>query len=472
MATNSSVNLRITNNPDGFDVAGGTTVRKITVSGGDVSIVGTGANVISMPPLSTTLATLGANQFSDVQKGMQIDNMIVTGMTTGAGATAVNTPYTIVTRDRSGNTAINNVIEGYTTTAMGSGNNGTYLNEMSTYLQFFTAGVANWEIRLPFPVYLTIGQQFLFVNNGTFEARIKSCGTDIVQIMAPGSSLLVTCISNAAVTTTAPWSAVYSLNEFSGYTTTATAAGTTVFTVASTYQQYFTGTNTQTVTLPVTSTLALGRQYKIVNNSTQAVTVNSSGSNAVIVLAGGTSAILTCILISGTTAASWAYWYEGVTVASGKVLSVSNTITLAGTDGTTMTFPSTSATIARTDAANSFTGIQTMGAALREKVSALTPGSTPALDAALGNVFTIAMANDPTTIAVPSNAVDGQKIIIKASTDATPRTLALNTGAGGFRFGADITALTQTAANKTDYIGCVYNGTASFWDVIAYTKGF
>lgn len=50
--------------------------------------------------------------------------------------------------------------------------------------------------------------------------------------------------------------------------------------------------------------------------------------------------------------------------ASGKVLTVSNTLTLAGTDDTTMTFPSTSATVARTDAANTFTGTQTFSGAV------------------------------------------------------------------------------------------------------------
>lgn len=47
-------------------------------------------------------------------------------------------------------------------------------------------------------------------------------------------------------------------------------------------------------------------------------------------------------------------------VADGKTLTASNTLTLAGTDSTTMTFPTTSATIARTDAANTFAGIQTI----------------------------------------------------------------------------------------------------------------
>lgn len=45
-------------------------------------------------------------------------------------------------------------------------------------------------------------------------------------------------------------------------------------------------------------------------------------------------------------------------IASGKTLTVNNTLTLSGTDGTTMTFPTTSATLARTDAGNTFTGNQ------------------------------------------------------------------------------------------------------------------
>lgn len=56
-------------------------------------------------------------------------------------------------------------------------------------------------------------------------------------------------------------------------------------------------------------------------------------------------------------------WSSGLlSIASGKTLTVSNSLTLAGTDGQTMTFPSTSATIARTDAAQTFTGSQTIAA--------------------------------------------------------------------------------------------------------------
>ena len=105
------------------------------------------------------------------------------------------------------------------------------------------------------------------------------------------------------------------------------------------------------------------------------------------------------------------------------------------------------------------------------RVFALTDGATPALDASKGSVFTLIAAGDR-TIAVPTNAIDGQKIIIRHQASGGTRTLALNSGAGGFRFGTDVTALTITASGKWDYIGCVYNGTDSKWDVVAYSKGY
>lgn len=113
---------------------------------------------------------------------------------------------------------------------------------------------------------------------------------------AATASTLVSRDANANINTN---------NALEGYTTTATAAGTTTLTVSSTRQQFFTGSTTQTVTLPVTSTLVLGQSYTIVNQSSGVVTVNSSGANAVKVVAASSAVTVTCILTSGTTAASW-----------------------------------------------------------------------------------------------------------------------------------------------------------------------
>ena len=117
-----------------------------------------------------------------------------------------------------------------------------------------------------------------------------------------------------------------------GYTTTATAAGTTTLTATSSFQQFFTGTTTQTVVLPVTSTLALGQMFIIHNNSTGNVTVQSSGNNNIYVIPGGVTVKFTCILISGTTAASWDFDIDGAGSISGTgSIAFTNSPTFTGT---------------------------------------------------------------------------------------------------------------------------------------------
>lgn len=63
-------------------------------------------------------------------------------------------------------------------------------------------------------------------------------------------------------------------------------------------------------------------------------------------------------------------WLGNYSAASGKTLTVSNSITLAGTDATVMTFPATTATIARTDASQTFTGAQAFATSILMGVGA------------------------------------------------------------------------------------------------------
>jgi hypothetical protein len=55
MAKQSSVNLDITNNSNGFDISGGTTSRTLGISGGNVTIVGSGSATLTFPTTSDTL---------------------------------------------------------------------------------------------------------------------------------------------------------------------------------------------------------------------------------------------------------------------------------------------------------------------------------------------------------------------------------------------------------------------------------
>lgn len=116
-------------------------------------------------------------------------------------------------------------------------------------------------------------------------------------------------------------------------------------------------------------------------------------------------------------------------------------------------------------------GLTMSATAFKGAVATLTDGATPALDASLGNTFLLTAAGNR-TIAVPSNATSGQRIVIVHLASGADRTLALNTGAGGFRFGTDIPSLTATTSAKTDYIGCIYNAADSKWDVVSVIKGF
>lgn len=115
-----------------------------------------------------------------------------------------------------------------------------------------------------------------------------------------------------------PTNGIIANNVSPGLLSTATAAGTTTLTVASKGIQVFTGATTQTVVLPVVTTLPqLGFGFAIQNDSSGALTVNSSGGNLVQTMAAGTRAFFTCKLLTGTTAASWNVSYISAGGASG-----------------------------------------------------------------------------------------------------------------------------------------------------------
>ena len=94
--------------------------------------------------------------------------------------------------------------------------------------------------------------------------------------------------------------------------------------------------------MPVVSTLTqLGQYWEIVNNSTLATTVNSSGANLIVSLPANSYAYVTCILLTGTTAASWNA-QAGVTLTAAQTLTnktisagvLTGTLTANGSVGT------------------------------------------------------------------------------------------------------------------------------------------
>lgn len=105
--------------------------------------------------------------------------------------------------------------------------------------------------------------------------------------------------------------AVYGTNLVSGATITTTSAGTLTLLAADNQIQQFVGSTTHTLVLPVVTTLAeIGWSYTIINDSTDFVTINSSGANLVQTVAPGASCVVVCIALTGTDATPWRIFYD------------------------------------------------------------------------------------------------------------------------------------------------------------------
>lgn len=219
----------------------------------------------------------------------------------------------------------------------------------------------------------------------------------------------------------------------------------------------------------------VGESFKLVLvNNTNAVETVSAGSG------------VTVTIISSLPQNSWAEYLvtysaaatvtmvgiesgslNAPSIASGKTLGVNNSITLAGTDSTTMTFPSTSATVARTDAANTFTGTQTIGALVATTVngntvtagtgvltlqgSAQTFTSPAATDTLVGRASTDTLTNK--TITAPT--ITGPIVGTEVHNSTASQTANANTTY------ASVTGLLQTVVAGTYRFRCVLPSTVA-----------
>ena len=71
------------------------------------------------------------------------------------------------------------------------------------------------------------------------------------------------------------------------------------------------------------------------------------------------------------------------------------------------------------------------------------------------------------TVATPSGTpVDGQRLMLRFEDNGTGRGITWTGTSGAYR-AVGVTLPTTTIASKITYVGCVYNSTDVFWDVIA-----
>jgi hypothetical protein len=145
-----------------------------------------------------------------------------------------------------------------------------------------------------------------------------------------------------------------------------------------------TSTGTGSVVLSTSPTLVTPIIGVATATTVNKVTITAPATNSTLTVADGK-----------TLTASNSLTFAGT---DGKTLTLNNSLTLAGTDATVMTFPSTTASIARIDAAQTFAGNQTFSGAIITGVQSLSGAgavdivniATAFTSTATGNALTLA----------------------------------------------------------------------------------
>ena len=239
--------------------------------------------------------------------------------------------YTVAIRDLYSNLTADAFLAGLDTTATAAGT--TVLTVDSKEIQSFT-GVTTQTVTLP-TTGIVAGQRITVINKSTSSITVQSSGANVVGVQNSGYSATYTSLI-ATPTAAADWQLAYFPNQgissvasastiaartshanitadafIPGFTTTATAVGTTALTIDSTEEQAFTGSTTQIVTLPTTSIVA-GHRFTVLSSSTGAITINASAGANVGSISSTTVATLTALIATPTTAAHWAISYSSV----------------------------------------------------------------------------------------------------------------------------------------------------------------
>lgn len=104
-----------------------------------------------------------------------------------------------------------------------------------------------------------------------------------------------------------------------------------------------------------------------------------------------------------------------------------------------------------------------------QRVNSITDAATITPTGDSSDQYNVTALAQPATIAAPSGTpTSGQKLILRIKDNGTGRALTWTTSSGAYR-AIGVTLPTTTTANKTSYIGCIYNSDATFWDVVAVT---
>lgn len=359
--------------------------------------------------------------------------------------------------DANGNLVADNFIATRASTATAAGT--TTMTIADAQVQVFT-GTTTQTVKLP-TTGVVAGQSYVIIDNSTGIVTVQSSGATTIATLGSGRTAVFTAKIDTPTAGT-DWCFVYTLGSVTGSSysavmrdalgnitannlittpaSTVTAAGTTTLIIGSAQVQTFTGTTTQTVLLPTTSIVA-GQMYRIVNQSTGIVTVQSSGANTVGTVTAGTTLDFVAAVATPTTAA---HWQVIPTITGAQRISVVTTIPGSPDPNT----------------------VYIVNDAGAPRVTTITTSTTPAINTDACDLVTITgqTANITSmTTGLTGTPHNGQKLMIRI-TGTAARTIAWG---ASFQSSGVATLLATTSGTNTHTIGLVYDSVDAKWTCMA-----
>jgi hypothetical protein len=202
-----------------------------------------------------------------------------------------------------------------------------------------------------------------------------------------------------------------------------------------------------------------GQIISLLTAATERMRIDSTGNVGI-----GTTSPAVKLDVIGSIEASAAATQDGVILAGRAGGTSSFAVTLTPTTLTasrTITLPDATTTMVGTDATQTLTNkrITQRSLAAASASGTITPDS---------DTFDQVnyLLTGTSTFAVPSGTpTNGQRLSIRLFASST-QTVSWTTTSGGYRI-IGTTLPTSVPAGKTIYVGCVWNSTDSFWDVVA-----
>jgi hypothetical protein len=272
-----------------------------------------------------------------------------------------------------------------------------------------------------------------------------------------------------------------SITGVTGVGTVTSVTGTAPISVA-------TGTTTPVISMPAATTSVSGyltnTDWTTFNNKQPAGSYLTAVTADAPLSGSGTSGSHLVIATANTTttgALSSTDWNTFNNKGNGTVTSVSGTGTVSGISLSGTVTSSGSLTLGGTldlssppaiGGTTANTGIFSLISSTRinPRVTNITSSSTITPPSDTVDQYSVTALAVPATIAIPSGtAVAGQKLTLRIKDDGTAKALTWTTSAGGYRV-IGSTLPTTTVASKVVYIGCIYNATESFWDVVSVAQ--